>query len=184
MDELLRKLVHLIFGLLIVAGIILVPEPYMISLLILSVFAGFILSDAISRGYYIPLISGLIYRLDRKDAVPGKGAIYFAISVIFCLIFFNINLVVPAILSLTVLDSFATIVGRRYGKNRIHNGKSLEGSVAGMAATVVVLIFILPPFFALIGAFVAGVVEILSPVDDNLTIPLAICLLFTIIPLP
>ena len=183
MDEFLRKISHLVFGLIIVGGIIALPEPVMVYLLILSVFAGFIISDAIQRGYYIPFISGLIDRLERKDAIPGKGAIYFAISCLFCLIFFDKSIVVPAIAALAVLDSIATIIGLRYGRNRISNGKSLEGSFAGMVATLFVLIFFLPPIQALAASFVAGVVEILSPVDDNLTIPVCICLLLTIIPI-
>jgi len=182
MDEFLRKISHLAFGLLIVGGIIALPEPIMISLLILSVFVGFIISDAIQRGYYIPFISVLIDRLERKDAIPGKGAIYFAISCLFCLIFFEKDIVVPAIAALAILDSIATIIGLRYGRNRIPNGKSLEGSFAGIVVTLLALLFVLPPIQALAASFVAGVVEIFSPVDDNLTIPVAICLLLLYIP--
>ncbi|HRX33159.1 MAG: phosphatidate cytidylyltransferase [Methanoregulaceae archaeon] len=181
MNEFLRKMSHLVFGLIIVGGIIALPEPIMVYLLLLSIFAGFIISDAIQRGYYIPFISGLIDRLERKDAIPGKGAIYFAISCLFCLIFFEKSIVVPAIAALAILDGIATIVGLRFGRNRIYNGKSLEGSFAGMVATLLALLFLLPPVQAFAASFVAGVVEILSPVDDNLTIPVAVCLLLLII---
>jgi dolichol kinase len=86
-------------------------------------------------------------------------------------------LVVPAVLALAVMDGVATLVGIRYGMHRIYNGKSLEGTGAGIGAATLVLLLLLPPSYALSAAVLAGVVELVAPLDDNLLIPPCVCLL-------
>ena len=90
-------------------------------------------------------------------------------------------LAVPAIVALAVLDGIATIVGLRYGKHRIFNGKSWEGTGAGIAAAFLVLLLVVPPAQALAIAVIAGLIELLAPVDDNLLIPPCICILLTVL---
>ena len=182
MRETLRKLVHLLFGLGIAALIIIIPRPLMIELLALSIFGGLVLSELISRGYGIPFISRFVKFLDREDALPGRGALYFAISSLVCLILFPVAAVIPAIIALAVLDGVATIAGRRFGKTRIWNGKTLEGTVTAMVVTFIVLLPFLTPPGAGVATVVAGVVELISPIDDNLTIPVSVCVFLTFIP--
>jgi phytol kinase len=182
MRETLRKLVHVLFGLGIAALVIVLPRPLMIDLLALSIFGGLVLSELISRGYAIPLISPFVKFLDREDALPGRGALYFAISSLVCLILFPVAAVIPAIIALAVLDGVATIVGRRFGKTRIYHGKTLEGTVIAMVVTFVALLPFLTPPGVGVATVVAGVVELVSPIDDNLTIPVSVCIALTFIP--
>lgn len=182
MRETLRKLVHLLFGLGIAALIIVIPHALMIDLLALSIFVGLVLSELISRGYGIPFISRFVKFLDREDALPGRGALYFAISSLVCLILFPVAAVIPAIIALAVLDGVATIAGRRFGRTRIWNGKTLEGTVTAMGVTFVVLLpFLIPPA-AGVATLVAGLVELVSPIDDNLTIPVSVCVVLFLVP--
>ena len=92
----------------------------------------------------------MIALLERKDVLPGKGTLYFAIGVFFCLVFFPLTVVVPAVICLAVLDGVATIVGIRFGRHRIWKSKSLEGTLAGIGATIVALLILTPlsPLFA------------------------------------
>jgi dolichol kinase len=83
---------------------------------------------------------------------------------------------------LAVLDGVATIAGIRFGRTRISNGKSVEGTVAGIIVTFLVLLLFISIPGALIVAVIAGIIEMFSPVDDNLVIPVSICLLLTAIP--
>jgi dolichol kinase len=182
MRETLRKLVHLLFGLGIAGLVIVIPRSLMIDLLAISIFCGLVLSELISRGYGIPFISRFVKFLDREDALPGRGALYFAISSLVCLILFPVAVVIPAIIALAILDGVATIAGRRFGKTRIWNGKTLEGTVMAMAVTFVCLLPFLPPPGAGVATVVAGVVELVSPIDDNLTIPVSVCVVLTLIP--
>ncbi|WP_301664295.1 diacylglycerol/polyprenol kinase family protein [Methanoculleus frigidifontis] len=180
MNESSRQLVHLVFGLGIAGFVFLFDSTITISVLMIALFAGFILSDAVQRGYTIPGISQILERLERRDAVPGKGALFFALGALFCLIFFPTDVVFPALVVLALLDSVTTIVGVRYGRHRIYNKKSLEGSAAGILVTFVVLLLLVPPGAALAAAVVAGLVEFATPVDDNLVVPVAACLVLTL----
>jgi len=83
-----------------------------------------------------------------------------------------------AAIGFTVLgDGLAAVVGRAYGRPRFF-GKSLEGSLAGLAACLGWAAFLaasghLPWDVVVAGALVASLVEILPiPLDDNLGITL------------
>ncbi len=91
------------------------------------------------------------------------------------------------LLVLAVGDPAAAIVGRRWGRLRLANGRSVEGSVAFVAAGFVgatVAALTLQPdlgvraaIAALAGAIAGAAAEQLSrKVDDNLTIPLSAAL--------
>jgi phytol kinase len=181
MDEVARKLVHLLFGIAIAVLIFVLERDVMIVLLAIALLAGFILSDAIRRSYTVPLITPIIARLERRHVLPGAGALYFTFSALSCLIIFPVRLVVPAIFSLAVLDGVATLAGMRFGKRKIWGEKTLEGTAAGIAATFLVLLLLLPPDLALAAAVTAGVIELLSPVDDNLVVPVGVCILLLVI---
>ena len=179
MNESLRQVVHLVFGLGIAGFVLVFDRNITISVLVLALFAGFILSDAISRGYTIPVVSTIIGGLERRDAAPGKGALFFALGALFSLVFFEKEVAFVGLVVLSLLDSITTIVGVRFGKTRIYNHKSLEGTLAGIAVTTAALCLLVPPMAALATAAVTGLAELLSPVDDNLVIPVVACLVLT-----
>ena len=180
--SLARKLIHVIFGLGIAANNP-CPRSYLCNGGSCGrSFFGLILIDLILRGYTLPVFSAVVNYVDRNDPLPGKGALYFAVSALTCVILFPVAVVVPALVSLAVLDGVAAIAGIRYGRTRIYNGKSLEGTVAGIFVTFLVLLLFISIQGALIVAVVAGIIEMFSPVDDNLVIPISICFLLTVFP--
>jgi len=181
MDETARQTLHIVFGIGIAALISLCGKDLSLIILSLILIIGIILSDALSKRYHIPLVSRIVHEVERPDTVPGKGAILFFVSSLVCLILFPPSMVLPAILALAVADGVSTIAGIRYGRIRIGNGKSVEGACAGFAATAIVLLLVLPPLPAVIAATVASAVEIVCPVDDNLVIPVAVCIVLMII---
>ena len=181
MNESLRQVVHLVFGLGIAGFVLVFDRNITISVLVLALFAGFILSDAISRGYTIPVVSTIIGGLERRDAAPGKGALFFALGALFSLVFFEKEVAFVGLVVLSLLDSITTIAGVRFGKTRIYNHKSLEGPLAGIAVTTAALALIVPLPAALATAAVTGIAELVSPVDDNLVIPVVACLVLTVL---
>ncbi len=181
MDETIRQVSHLVFGIGISAMISLLEKQLVVALLMLAIFAGLILSELVSKGYHIPLVSAAVNLMERKDAVPGKGALNFAVGSLFALILFDPVDVAPAVLALAVLDSVATLIGIRYGRHRFWNHKSVEGTVSGITVTTLVLFLLLPPSYALIAAVIAGVVELLSPVDDNLLVPVVVAAVLSVL---
>ncbi|MDD1681347.1 MAG: hypothetical protein LUQ35_07040 [Methanoregula sp.] len=181
MREIVRQAIHLCFGVGIAAFVYFVDHAMVIAVLAGALLTGVVLVDLILRGYHIPIISPLVQYGDRCDPLPGKGAFFFAVSALACIILFPVSIVVPALVALSVLDSITTLAGTRFGRHRIHNGKSWEGTLSGIAVTVLALL----PFLTLPGAFIAaivtGIIELLSPVDDNLVIPVGVCILLTLV---
>ncbi len=172
MNEFVRQLSHLLFGLLIAIFIYLGSAPVVIAVLSSSIFAGFLFSDAISRGMYIPLISPIVGHLERDVEYPGKGTLVFLITALFLTAVFPGLIAALSILVLAVLDSISTIVGITFGNHKIYQNKSAEGTLAGIGATFLVLLIFIHPVVACITACIAGITELYSPVDDNMTIPL------------
>jgi len=182
MKEIVRKLIHLFFGLGIAGMVKCLDQPTSTAILAGGLFIGIILVDLILRGYKLPLFSSLVDYGDRCDPLPGKGAFFFAVSALVCVILFPAPVVIPALVTIAVLDSVATLVGIRYGKRRIYNGKSWEGTLSGILVTVLVLLPFLTPLGAVVVAVVSGFIELLSPVDDNLVIPVGVCILLGVFP--
>lgn len=182
MNEFARQLVHILFGVSIAAVIQILGKDLALPVLLVSLLGGLMLSDVIARGHRIPLISRLVQELERPGVFPGKGAILFVFSAAFCLFFFPVQVVVPAVISLAVLDGVSSLAGQYAGKHRIWNGKSWEGTAAGIAVTAVVLCAMIAPLQALVASLVAGLIELVSPVDDNLVIAPVVCLVITWVP--
>jgi phytol kinase len=182
MREIVRQAIHLCFGLAIAAMVYFVDHGIVIAIMAGGLLIGVVLVDLILRGHQVPSISPLVQYGDRCDPLPGKGAFFFAVSALACIILFPVPVVVPALVSLAVLDSVTTLVGVRFGRHRIRNGKSWEGTLSGIAVTVLALL----PFLSLPGALaasvIAGIIELFSPVDDNLVIPVGVCLLLVLVP--
>jgi dolichol kinase len=143
---------------------------------------GVFLVDIVLRGYTLPVISGLIQYGDRSDPLPGKGAFFFAVSALACTVLFPIRVVVPALVALAILDSVSTIAGLRFGRHRVYNGKSWEGTLCGIAMTIPALLVLLPVSGALVVTAVSGLLELFSPIDDNLVIPLGVSILLVMVP--
>jgi dolichol kinase len=180
MKELIRKLLHLGLGLAIAALVLMADRAAAIAILAGGLFAGIILIDCILRGYRIPVISPLLALADRGDSLPGRGALTFAVSALFCAIIFPQTVAGAALIVLAVLDGVATIAGKRFGRTRIHHGKTVEGSAAGILAAFLCLLLLLPLPQAAAASGVAGVIELVAPIDDNLVIPPGVCLLLSI----
>ena len=109
------------------------------------------------------------------------GATYVLLSATICVLVFPKVIVVTAFAILIVSDSAAALIGRRFGRHRLF-AKSYEGTAAFfVSASAVVLlapkILYVPAEYAIgfLAALLGAIVEASPlPLDDNLTIPLAI----------
>lgn len=182
MRELFRQAIHLVFGIGIAALVLVVDRNTAIAILAAGLLFGTVLVDLVLRGCTLPGVSWLVRFVDRSDPMPGRGALFFMVSALSCIILFPATVVVPALVALAVLDSVATIAGLRLGRRRFANGKSVEGSVAGIAVTIPVLLFLLSLPGAVLVSVIAGIIELVSPVDDNLLIPIVVCTALTLVP--
>jgi dolichol kinase len=96
------------------------------------------------------------------------------LGILISVLFFAREVAIPAMFYAQLGDPAAEIVGRRWGRHRMSSGKSLEGSLGcfitcaavGLACSRLVP---LGPGVAILGAFVATIVEVLPlALGDNL----------------
>jgi len=182
MNEFWRKTVHMVFGLLITLLIYIVPKESTLLILGVGLLVGLWFIDLEMRKIRVPLIHQLLFHLERPGVFPGKGAFYFVFTALVTLIIFPSSVAAQGILILSVLDGMATILGLRYGRIRIMNHKSIEGSFGAILVTFIVLLFFVDPVKAAVLSVVAGIVELGSPIDDNLLLPLVVDLLVVMVP--
>jgi diacylglycerol kinase (CTP) len=132
-------------------------------------------------GRHAPWVNRLLLRAEEQ--VRESAMIPYAIAVLLTILTVPKLAALVAIYTLGVADPLAAVVGIRYGRRRIALNRSLEGSLAFFAATVMIAAFVLgwgsdgsPMAIAAASVTIglAGAVCELLPlrVDDNLTIPL------------
>jgi len=184
--ELLRKLIHL--------SSIAMPVIYYfitktLALQILTLLAVISLSVDMARhfpnsfsGLFNKIFGFLLRRHERdRRAKSLNGATWYFIAAVVCVAVFPRYITIISFAILTFADVASAIVGRRFGRRRFR-GRSLEGSMAFIAAAVFVVA--LSPKIEyrfseyLIGAFAAVVgaaAEVLSHdlIDDNIAIPVS-----------
>lgn len=140
--------------------------------------------------------------LGRMSSDMGHrfGLFFYVVSIIVMIVFFFDHWAAASvgIAAMTFGDCFGSIIGKRYGRHRLFNGKSVEGSLSVFAFTALLTVVILCYYGALVSAgwysgdctpdvsvwicaAVAGmtssVLELITPGEfDNLTNPILVAL--------
>jgi len=122
---------------------------------------------------------------------PGilLGTTNFLIANIFCIIFFPKSIAIVSLVFLTFGDAMSTIIGKRFGKIRFFNNRSIIGSLSFFLTCVILgfIMMFLPRIeigflTMLIGSLIATFIELLPiPLDDNLTIAPVTCIVLEIL---
>ena len=108
-----------------------------------------------------------------EERKPTTGT-WSMLGIIITVLFFKREFAIPAMLYAQVGDPAAEIVGRRWGRHRLPNGKSLEGSLGCFTVSLAVglactQLLPLSPGVAVLGALAATLTEAAPlPVGDNL----------------
>ncbi len=118
----------------------------------------------------------------EKERHQISGFVYYAFGVALTLRFFDESLALISCIFLIFSDPISSMVGIHFGKTKLWQGKTLEGSLAGVAVCAVVTFIYsiaLIPFswnlvlFSLIAGFIGSLAELCTFfVDDNFVIPL------------
>lgn len=187
-EEVKRKLIHL-SSLWMVAVICLFPDRSLALFFAVLLALNLILERLRSERTPVltPVYDFFFGRMLRKEPEKGKwiisgGPYVFAAAALSCALFPPLA-AAGAMTTMLIGDTAAALAGRKFGKHKTINGKSLEGIaafiVSGFAATAAVLwLFSAPGMFycwALIGVFPAAAVELFEKqlkIDDNFSIPL------------
>lgn len=194
--EILRKLLHLIFGTFILLIIISFGIEQSFRIIWMLILAGVMVCLAIKRGTKLPIIQKILSLVEREHEqyFPGHALILLFLSAHILLYFFpNSPKIILASISVQVFaDTASALIGKKFGKHYLIKNmksmdspqikqKTLEGSIAFFIIATICLSFFFPLEQIILPAIIATLVELL-PLNDNLTIPLstAIALKFLI----
>ena len=174
-----RKLWHFAGGAVVVVSLVLFAPSKRWAIVILAAALALMLVIDIVR-YFSRRGKRLFWRhlgflTSEKEKRGPTTSLYYAASLLLCVIIFPSYAAIGGVISLAAGDSAAAIVGRRYGRLRI-GGKSIEGGLANAVLTfALILIFVRSYPVAACGALAGAVVEMFSIpwLDDNITVPLA-----------
>lgn len=123
-----------------------------------------------------------------EDSMPTTGS-WSMLGILITLLAFRRGFAIPAMLYAQVGDPAAEIIGRRWGRHRMPNGKSLEGSLGCFTASLAAglacgQLLPLAPGVAALGALTATLVEAAPlPLGDNLLMAPLSGLMMTVVAL-
>ncbi|PIU60971.1 hypothetical protein COS83_05105 [archaeon CG07_land_8_20_14_0_80_38_8] len=176
-----RNLVHFFSGFSILFLFIAENKYY---LLIASAVITLMLFLARKKTPLLKYVYKAIKKKEEKNFL--EGPVLYGVSITL-MVYYSIiadNNIIPliSILVLTISDPLASIIGRKFGKNKLINNRTLEGSTA-MAVSSLAIISLFQGFSitAIIQAVLIAFAELLSPSKwDDLTVPLFTAALLTL----
>ena len=171
-----RQTAQILLGLLVILCLTFFGRFNTLIIVGAVLFGGLVLQQYVIRNGSFRIITFLLDKFERdkfKHRLPGKGAMTYAMGVFLTVLLFPENVIIQCVLIMSISDSLSTLFGKKYGVIRIVNGKSLFGSgLFFFSALFIELLFHSIPI-ALGVAAIATLVELL-PLDDNVTVPLAV----------
>ncbi|MCH8004421.1 MAG: hypothetical protein IH934_07380 [Nanoarchaeota archaeon] len=178
--EIKRKFLHLFLGIILVALLMFgfVGKIHVFFMIIITVIISFL-----SKKHKIPVVYWFLKNFEREENLkkfPAKGFIFYLIGAFLVLLFFPLDIAMPAILVLAFADSIGHLFGIKFGKipHPFVSTKFLEGWIAGFIAGFIGAFIFVPWPQALAASFFAMLVEGIEikigadEIDDNLIIPL------------
>lgn len=159
------------------------------TLYLLSALLIIILSTSITykSGVHIPYLHLFIDRFERREVrekFPGRGAVYYVIGMMIPLFLFEERIAFTCILITCLGDAGSTLVGKNFGTHRIpyNRRKTIEGSTACLTLSISAAATEISPELAVIAGTVGTLAESLPlEVDDNLSIPIIVGTILTIL---
>jgi len=190
-EEVRRKLVHL-SSLWMVAAILLLPRGIMIGVFAF-LLAGNLVIERLRSGraaYVTPAYDFFFGRMLRKEPEPGQwiisGGPYVFAAALAVTVFAPASVAAAAMAVMLLGDTAAALAGRKWGRHKIVNGKSLEGCavflIAGTAGALILTGGAHPwmVFCGVLAGCLAELFEKQTRVDDNLAIPAVFVLVWRI----
>jgi dolichol kinase len=112
-----------------------------------------------------------------------KGPILYFLGIFITMSLFSVEQVIPAILVLALADAGSTIVGIVFGKHKHvwNKSSSWEGTITFFLFAFGVLFYFAPLEKAILIACIVALIESLPKIDDNISIPLSVAFLLSIL---
>ncbi len=177
-----RQLFHLAIGTAIAALVVLLPKNLSLSILFIFTILIYLMRHSYKTIYPLKwLVETFDRPQDEKTGNPFKGALHLVIGTAAALMLFPPLPAAAGILVLAWGDSLATLIGRHHGKKKIYRSKTAEGTLAFFISALLALTIFTSVHQAFTIAILATIIELYSPIDDNLIIPAATAFFLTTI---
>ncbi|MBN1924181.1 MAG: hypothetical protein JW791_05510 [Nanoarchaeota archaeon] len=165
-----RKIFHMVLGITIGLLILYIRKRYLVFIVTGTLCTGLVIRLLLLKGYSFKLIENFLNRFGRPMEV-GMGAMNFFIGVLIAILFpFPREYASTSVIVLGVSDGLSTMMGLG-SKNKVYANKTFEGSAAFLISSFIIIYFSTTLFQAVLVSITLTVIELLSPVDDNLLIP-------------
>ena len=184
-DERARKAAHIISNLSACLLIWILGIQTTSYFVLLGTCIGILLMHLKIIGIKIPGIEEWLRNVGREGEIPGEGALYNALGILFALSVLRNDsaAAISVILILALGDGFATYIGTRYGRHKLpwNRNKTFEGTI-GFAAGAIFALFAMPVTATIFVVVLATISESLPlRVNDNITLPIVSSLLYLVI---
>jgi dolichol kinase len=181
-DERARKAAHIVSNLSACLMILILGIQTTSYFVLLGTCTGILAMHLTIIGIKIPGIDEWLKNVGREGEIPGEGALYNALGILFTigLLRNDSAAVISVILILALGDGFATYVGTSYGRHKLpwNKNKTLEGTI-GFAAGAICALFAMPIPATILIVVLATIIESLPlKVNDNITLPVVSSLLY------
>jgi dolichol kinase len=183
-DERARKAAHIISNLSACLLIWILGMQTTSYFVLLGTCIGILLMHLKILGIKIPGIDGWLRNVGREGEIPGEGALYNALGILFAISVLRDDsaAAISVILILALGDGFATYIGTRYGRHKLpwNRNKTFEGTI-GFAAGAICALFVMPVPATIFVVLLATIIESLPlKVNDNITLPVVSSLSYLI----
>ncbi len=179
-NEIRRKLLHL-FALTIPIGYHLVTNQVAVIICLVAFLVSLVIDLSRIRNWSIQRLwirwTAPIVR--PKERSGFTGATNILASAWLCPLLFTLPAASMGMATIILGDTAAALIGRRWGRHRIRGGRTVEGSLAFLAAAAIggMAVPNLSLSIALPGALIGTVVEAVTKrIDDNLSVPIIVAL--------
>jgi phytol kinase len=181
-DERARKIAHILSNISVCLLIWLLGTKDISYFVLIGTCVGIPLMHLTIIGVKLPGIEQWLKNVGREGEIPGEGAMYNALGILFALglLRSDYTAAIASIMILALGDGFATYVGTIYGRHKLpwNNRKTIEGSI-GFAAGAMCALLVLPLTITVIVVLLATVVETLPiRLNDNITLPVVSSLIY------
>lgn len=192
--EILRKGVH--FGSLIIpAAAIFIPRMQMVFALA-ALALGMLVVDIVRsrnkvfRRFFLGLFGKVLRGKEHEGGMTASTVLM--ASAALTILLFRTEIAVSALVFLSVGDTFAALIGKKFGKTVLVSGRTLEGSLSAFLSCLLMSLpllqissargWALSPTALAVGALAATLAELFEiPLDDNLRIPMLAGLVMEVI---
>lgn len=175
--EYVRKAIHLLNLVIPLSYCYIFPNKIDFLKILFGLTCLFLFIDVIRNKFpFIKIFFIKIFgKMLRNHEIKGKltGATWVMIASLLTISLFPKNIAILSLVFMSLGDTFAALVGRKFGKVAFFN-KTFEGFLGGLLPCIIIAFYFnsLPLYVSIVGAFSAMIIEVVPiPIDDNLSIP-------------